>query len=230
MPGTAQFIFDFDSTFTSTEALDVLAGLVLTGSDKEKKTKEIAAITELGMAGKLSFRESLKQRMELLTCTRTQLYSLVEILKKNVSKSIKANRHFFLEHQHQIYIVSSGFKDFIVPVVAEYGISSRQVFANNFTWKNNNITGFDPHNPLSMDGGKPLLVKQLQLPKPVVVIGDGYTDYEIKKAGYADYFVAYTENIHRPSVTKYADCVAANFNDFLNFISNEKVILPQKQD
>jgi len=223
------FIFDFDSTFTQVEALDVLADIALTGDSKQQNLDLIAELTEKGMAGQISFSESLNQRMNILSGSKQDLAELISQLKSKISKSILANKDFFKTYHKNIYIVSSGFKDFIEPIVADFNIPASQVFGNTFTWSNDGmITGFDPTNVLSKDGGKPALVKQLKLKSPVVVIGDGFTDYEIKKAGMADLFIAYTENVTRPSVIKEADFVANNFNDFLNFISDEKTFVSKK--
>ncbi len=220
------YIFDFDSTFTQVEALDVLAEIALTGNAKQQKLELIAALTEKGMAGDISFSQSLKERMKILSGTKKDIDTLIKILKSKVSTSIQSNKVFFKKNASNIYIVSSGFKDFIDPVVADFGISASHVFANTFTWSGNGtISGFDTTNVLSQDGGKPTLVKQLNLAKPVVVIGDGYTDYEIKKAGLANRFIAYTENISRTSVVDKADFVASNFNDFLTYISNDKTLV-----
>ena len=220
------FIFDFDSTFTQVEALDVLADIALKGTDKKQKLALIANLTDKGMSGEISFSESLSQRMDILSGTKHDLDELVKTLKSKVSKSIKLNSDFFRTYSKNILIVSSGFKDFIDPVVADYGIPATHVYANTFTWsKAGNITGFDHNNVLSKDGGKPALVRKLNLKSPIIVIGDGYTDFEIKKSGLADLFIAYTENVSRPSVIKEADFVANNFNNFLNYISHEKTLL-----
>ena len=53
---------------------------------------------------------------------------------------------------------------------------------------------------------------KLNLCGNIIVVGDGYTDYEIKKCGVADTFIAFTENISRQSVIEKADIVANNFN------------------
>lgn len=220
MLGTPQFIFDFDSTFTQVEALDVLANISLAANKKNEKLAAIADLTQKGMSGQISFSQSLKERMKILSGTRQDVETLIIQLKSKISISIKQNKDFFLKNSENIYIVSSGFKDFIDPVVADYHISPDHVFANTFTWSEDGfITGFDNRNVLSQDGGKPILAKKLNLPSPIYVIGDGYTDYEIKKEGQADYFIAYTENVRRPTVTKNADFIATNFNDFLNFVS-----------
>lgn len=221
-------LFDFDSTFTQVEALDVLGELVLNGPDKKGKLDQIASITDKGMSGEVSFRQSLEMRMDILSGTRKDLENLIEVLKSKVSKSIKENKDFFIENSSAIHIVSSGFKDFIIPVVADFGIEASHVFANAFHWDSDTITGFDNTNPLSRDKGKPTVVRQLGFNGKVVVIGDGYTDYEIKEAGAADLFVAFAENVKRPSVLEKADFIANNFDDFLNFITNGKeTILPQ---
>lgn len=226
MPENIVFIFDFDSTFTQVEALDLLAEIALEGSTKQKDLDRIASLTEKGMSGQISFSESLNERMKILKGSRNDIEKLVEQLKTKVSKSIQLNKGFFNTYSKHIYIVSSGFKDFIDPVVADYNIPSDHVFANTFTWsKKGEITGFDTDNVLSKDGGKPKVVEHLNFTSPIVVIGDGFTDYEIKQAGFAKYFVAYTENVSRQSVIEKADFIASNFNDFLNFISDEKNFL-----
>ncbi len=225
------FIFDFDSTFTQVEALDVLADISLLENDKEEKLRAIAELTQKGMSGQISFSESLKERMKIVSGTKQDIETLVAQLKTKVSTSILPNKEFFRKNKANIYIISSGFKDFIDPVVADFSIDSSHVFANTFTWAaNGRISGFDSQNPLSKNQGKPTLVQQLNFTAPVVVIGDGYTDYEIKKEGFADRFIAYTENISRPSVTKQADYIATNFNDFLNYISNDRSLLSKAQN
>ncbi len=220
------YIFDFDSTFTQVEALDILAEISITGADKVEKTQAIADLTQKGMSGEISFSESLKERMKIVSGSKEDIDRLIAILKTKISTSILPHKDFFKENKDNIYIVSSGFKDFIDPVVADFYINSDHVFANTFTWSTEgDISGFDDQNPLSKDQGKPILVKQLEFSTPVVIVGDGYTDYEIKKEGAADRFIAYTENISRPSVTKQADYIASNFNDFLNYISNDRSLV-----
>jgi D-3-phosphoglycerate dehydrogenase len=51
------------------------------------------------------------------------------------------------------------------------------------------------------------------------VIGDGYTDYEIKASGLANKFYAFTENVSRPSVTAQADHIAPSLDEIL-YVNN----------
>lgn len=211
-------ILDFDSTFIQVEAIDELADIALYDNhEREHIVAQIANITSQGMEGKLSFRESLLQRINLLQANKKHLPILVAHLNNKISLSIKRNLEFFKQFADNIYIVSSGFQEYIVPVVARYGIKKENIFANTFVYdKDGNIIGFDEHNPLSQDGGKVAVVKSLGLPAGnVVVIGDGYTDYEIRAANFADAFYAFTENIERKSVLELADVITPSFDEFL---------------
>ena len=71
---------------------------------------------------------------------------------------------------------------------------------------------------MSENRGKTKLVKSLQLSGNIDVIGDGFTDYEIKKSGYATRFFAFTENINRINVSELADGVLESFDDYINII------------
>jgi len=217
MKKTKYFIIDFDSTFTQVEALDVLCEIALEGkSDKDEALKKIQDITDAGMEGSLSLSESLEQRIEILKAHRDHLPPLISRLSKQVSKSFKRNKEFLKNYATNIFILSNGFKDFIVPIVAKYGIPEKNIFANDFVYdEQGNIVDFNRSNPLSRNGGKPNQIKELNLSEEVFVLGDGYTDYEIKKAGLANKFYAFTENVRRESVLSNADHVAPNLDEVL---------------
>lgn len=211
------YVIDFDSTFTKVEGLDELAAIALKGhKDHDKIVGEIKAITDKGMAGEIGFAESLKARVNLLPASREHVEVLIEFLKGKISDSFARNEAFIRENAANIYIVSSGFKDFIVPVATGMGILAENVFANTFTYDaEGNITGYDVTNLLSQDKGKVKLLEALKFDGEVYAIGDGYTDYEMREAGLATKFFAFTENVERQKVTDKADEVVASFDEFL---------------
>ncbi|WP_133274607.1 phosphoglycerate dehydrogenase [Hymenobacter radiodurans] len=210
-------IIDFDSTFTQVEGLDELADIALQHHpEREKIVGQIRSLTDRGMSGELNFSESLKQRLALLEARREHLPLLVAQLKTKVSDSIVRNRSFFERFRGRIYIVSSGFREFIEPVVADFGIDSDHVLANTFTYDTGGqITGFDADNVLTRDGGKIEQLRQLDLAGDVYVLGDGYTDYQMREAGLANRFYAFTENVARAAVVAQADEVIPSFDEFL---------------
>jgi len=211
------FVIDFDSTFTKAEAFDVLADISLKDHpDFEKIRDEIVTITNQGMDGSISFRESLEKRIALLAPNKHHLEQLVVVLRGMVSESFKRNREFFQTYADNIYIISNGFHAFIDPVVTEFGIKPENILANRFKFdEQGNVIGFDKENPLSQNNGKVEQLKRLNLPGDVYVIGDGYTDYEIKHAGLANKFFAFTENVEREKVLNKADHIAPSLDEFL---------------
>ncbi len=212
-----KYVFDFDSTLTRVEALDVLAEMTLKGrSDKDSIINEIRQITNLGIDGEISFTESLERRIKLLGAHRDDLGQLVSELRQKISKSIASNKEFFQTYSEDIYVISCGFKEFIDPIVSEYNIPSDRVFANTFEFDDEgNIVGFDEQNVLASHNGKIACLKLLNLQGEVQVIGDGYSDYVMRQAGIADKFFAYTENVHREKAASNADHITPNMDEFL---------------
>lgn len=211
------FIIDFDSTFIKDESLDVLAKFSF--GKEDKFVDKIANITNDGMEGKISFKESLTRRIELFDSNKKCLEMTIEFLKNRVSKSFKENKQFLKKNSDNIYILSSGFLDIIEPIVMDFNIKKENIFGNNFTFDEfDNITGFEKTNTLSSDLGKVNIVKNLNLVGNIHVIGDGYTDYEIKKEGYADFFYLFTENKERKTLVKYADYSIKSLDEFINIV------------
>lgn len=211
------FVFDFDSTLTSVEALDVLAEITLVNNPKKEEIiNEIIEITNLGIDGKISFTESLDRRIKLLNARKSDLPILIDELRKKVSPSIERNKEFFEKFSEDIYVISCGFKEFIDAIVEEYNIPAKRVYANTFVFDEDDvIVGFDAENVLSTHNGKIQCLKDLDLDGEVQVIGDGYSDYVTKEAGVADTFFAYTENVSREKTIENADHITPNLDEFL---------------
>lgn len=211
------YLIDFDSTFINTEGLDVLAEASLAGiTEKDVILQQIKMLTQDGMEGKLSFEESLKQRIALLQTNKSIVHKVGKLLKKQITTSILRNKQFFATNKDNIYIISGGFKELILPAIAQFGIPSDHVFANTFIYdEKDNVIGIDEDNPLSKNLGKVSVVKSLKLHNDLYIIGDGYTDFELRKLGLAKKFIAFTENVSRVNVVKHADLVAHSFDEFL---------------
>lgn len=218
MENKKYIVIDFDSTFTRVEALDELCEISLAGlAEKDHNLAEIKRITDLGMEGKISLQDSLEQRIQLLKANKRHLQALIDVLRTKVSKSFQQNAEFLKLYADNIYIISNGFKDFIIPIVTELGIRADHVLANDFVFdENDNIIGYDKTNALCANQGKALKIKSLNLDGEIYVIGDGYTDFEIKQAGVADRFYAFTENVTRNTVVENADHVAPNLDEILH--------------
>lgn len=215
-------VLDFDSTFTKVEALDLLAEeLDLARGLGGALLAQIKDLTDQAMNGTLSFSEALIQRVALLKASKDDFAHLSERLKGLVSESILRNRHVFVENIGRIRILSGGFFEFIAPVVADFGLDPAYIMANRLIFDDNNIAiGVDLQNPLAHDQGKIKALSSLNHAGDVVMIGDGYTDFEAFKGGAAHRFYAFTENVARPGVLAALNdlpCaqIAASFDEIL---------------
>lgn len=211
------FIIDFDSTFIKSEGLEELAVIVLKNNpEKDQILAQIKELTQKGMAGEIPFSESLGLRISKIAPRKEDVEKLAQYLKKQISPSIARNKHFFKTYKDNIFIISGGFKEFILPVVKSYGIREDHIFANTFIFDSEgNYKGFDTKNPLAQDDGKVKLVQSFKLDGDIYVIGDGYTDYKLKELKTVKKFIAFTENIEREVVTANADLVVPTFDEFL---------------
>lgn len=214
------YIIDFDSTFVSVEALDELAKKALADlpdkTERQRRIDEIESITRQGMEGTIGFGDSLARRLEAFKPHQSHIDALIRQLKRSITPSFKRNKAFFKQHANEIYIISGGFAEYIVPVVASFGIEEDHVLANRFVFDDGGmVTGFDPTVALAHDQGKAKALEQLELPGKIVVLGDGSTDAQIKKAGAADTFYAFTEHVRRDQVVIQADAEVPNFDEFL---------------
>ena len=171
------------------------------------------------MNGHISFSESLKRRIKLLEASRKDIDKAVNNIRLNISDSFEKNSDFIRKNRTKIYLVSSGFHEIIDPIAEEFNIIKNHIYANNFVFDDNEIvTGFDDKNVLSMDKGKVEIVKNLNLDGTIHVIGDGYTYYEIKKEGFADYFYLFVENIKRESLINNADFLVKSLDQFIKIV------------
>jgi len=72
-----KFVFDFDSTLTSVEGLDVLAEISLRNNpDKSIVVNKIQEITDRGIDGDISFSDSLSSRIALLNANKSSSSTL----------------------------------------------------------------------------------------------------------------------------------------------------------
>nr|WP_292084317.1 MULTISPECIES: phosphoglycerate dehydrogenase [unclassified Brevundimonas] len=211
------FIFDFDSTLVRIETLEALAEIALSDApDAAAKKAEIAALTDQAMTGQVDFGTALRRRLELLALTRGHVEVLTDRILDEASASIRRNVDFFERHAERVYILSGGFREVIAPLAARLGIAADHVLANDLIYDDEGrVTGVDDANPLSRDNGKPQVIKALNLTGPVVMVGDGWTDAEVKLAGAADRFYAFTEVVGRQKVIEVADATAASLDEVL---------------
>ena len=219
MNNKINLIIDFDSTFIKVETIEILADFSLSNqNNKIQILNQIKEITNKAMKGDIPFSEALDKRIQLISPTSDNINKTIKFLKSQISNSFLENKKFFKLHNENCFIVSGGFKEIIIPLVTEFNILEKHIYANTFIYNNNNIY-IDKNNPLSQNNGKNLIVKNISGNN--IIIGDGYTDYEVKKDGNAKKFIQFTENINRKSLNNKADFIANDFKQIISYIKND---------
>ena len=216
-------IIDFDSTIISLESLECIAELsLLNNKNKNNLIKKINDLTNLAMNGDISFPASLDQRLALMNISHNHIIDTVDYLKNKIDSSFKNNLDFIKEFIDDIYIVSGGFRSIIHPLMQSLLNIDWQIYANEFVMDiNNNVIGVNKSNFLALSKGKVKTVNSLSIDKEIIVVGDGYTDYEIKKSGLAKYFLAYTRYVTHKNVINKSDFNCNSFDDVINFIKRK---------
>lgn len=217
MSNDIQFILDFDSTLIRVEMMDVMAEVAIPDPAARADVRQrIQALIDAAMAGRMDYRESLRQRLALLHFPHTRMPEVSARLQTLVTPSFLRNRAFLAEHADRTHVLTGGFRQMVEPVIRDLGLRTDQLHANTLSFDAAGVSnGCDWDNPLSREGGKIEVVRALKLDGPTVVVGDGWSDYKIREAGAATSFYAFTENIARPEVIAKADHVAPNFDEVL---------------
>ena len=214
-------IIDFDSTFISLESLDefILNNISNSANSSELRAK-IEKITNQGMEGIIDFNFSVNERLKYLSANRDSIKLFTKILKKNITNSFLSNKQFIVKNSHKILIISGGFTELISPVVKDYKIKKDQIYANEFIIDKNGMIKTISKKTLSYKHStKAHLVSSLNLKGVTHIIGDGMTDCEVWRRGYADEFYAFTENVKREVVVRCSRHVINCLDDYIKIIS-----------
>jgi len=212
------FVFDFDSTLVAFETLEALADICLQGhADASEIRARISDLTDQAMEGRLDFGQALHQRLALLPLTQAHVRTLAERVLDDQTPSVRRNRRFFEDNAHRIVVASGGFREIITPLAQLWGLPADRILCNDFVYAaDDRVIGVDPTNPLSQAGGKADAIRALDLPGPIVMVGDGWTDAEVRLAGAADRFYAFTEIVRRPPLIDAADAEVPSLDELLH--------------
>lgn len=217
----ASLVFDVDSALVDCETLELVSEEALTtrAGERDAVMHEVRRITALGMEGTIPFAESLARRLQLIAPTRTHVQTVAATIPSHITRSFLAHTDFFSAHRDRIFVVSNGFKEIIFPATDLLGIRREHVYASEFTYDDaGRVIGVVPGGVLLEASGKAKTVALMNPPHPCIMVGDGWTDYEVKEYGAADVFVAYTEHARRERVVAHADASVSSLDELLELL------------
>ena len=201
----ASVVLDVDSTVSSIEGIDWLAE-----RRDEIVARTVATLTIDAMEARVPLDEVYGRRLEIIRPTRAEITALSHVYIETALPGVRDAVRSWREAGVRVVLVSGGLRDAILPLAAWLGIVESDVFAVDVAYDGAGIAeGVRDDALLSRRGGKPLVVGSLDLPRPILAVGDGATDAEL--ASVVDCFLAFTGVARRERVVAAAAGEVADF-------------------
>ena len=205
-------VFDVDSTLSGVEGIDWLASL--RGSEVETR---IAEQTKQVMLGQIALETVYGQRLSAVKPRLSEVEELGRVYIAKLAPTARQALHRLREEEVELAIVSGGLLQAILPLATVLGVEASQVHAVSAVFDDRGeYLGFDERSLLSRQNGKRETVARMILKSPILAVGDGMTDCEIRPAVAA--FAAYTGFVRREPVVERADYVVENFDQLRELV------------
>lgn len=196
-PRFGTVVFDCDSTLSTIEGVDELAGA---------HRAEVAALTDAAMRGEIPLEAVYGRRLALIRPTRSEVEALAARYIATMVEGARETTDALRASGIDVRIISGGLLPAIRPLAAALGVDPHKVAAVDLRFgPGGEYLGFDESSPLARAGGKRevLAAWRAELAAPVMLVGDGATDLEARPA--VDAFVAYAGVVERAQVVAGAD-------------------------
>jgi phosphoserine phosphatase len=204
----ASVVLDVDSTLSHVEGIEWLA---------ERRgpsvAQAVADMTQRAMDGTTPLDSVYGARLALVQPTRADVEALGDAYAAGVVVGARAAIAEMQAAGIRVVAVSGGVREAVARFAISLGIADADVYAVSLRFTSGGAyDGFDETSPLARRGGKPIVVRALALARPILGVGDGSTDAELKTmvagAGPAvDAFAAFVGVASRASVVAVADYV-----------------------
>jgi phosphoserine phosphatase len=205
-------VFDVDSTLSGIEGIDWLAA---------QRGPEIQAwsaeLTDRAMSGEIPIEAVYGERMSKVRPSRSEIEELGRIYIERMTRGARELFADFHERGIETVMVSGGLLEAIAPLAAALGVDHDHVHAVSIYFDSDgSYAGFDESSPMTRQNGKRLVVSNMGLKAPVLAVGDGVTDSEMRPA--VDSFAAFTGFSSRPPVLARADFIIENLDQLRTLV------------
>jgi phosphoserine phosphatase len=191
-------IFDCDSTLSTIEGIEELA---------HGRRAEVEALTEAAMRGSVRLEEVYGRRLELTQPSRAAVERLGQQYVATLVEDAREVVSGLRAEGIGVRVISAGLLPAVLRVTRELGIADDAVAAVDVRFDTNgSYAGYERGSPLTGSGGKRRVLNawvEAGLPRPLMMVGDGVTDLEVKTQ--VDLFVAFAGVVERPAVIAGAD-------------------------
>ncbi len=194
---SASILFDVDSTLLDRESFEELIRLA---TPDPAVLEQVALLSRLAMEGTISFQESLSKRIALSAFTRQHVAQICHQLADWISPGMKELIAKLQAQSIRVWLVSGGLQEIITHCALLLKIPKEQAQGAKVGWSEDDMPIFDWQDALSQSKVLGAQALAAQFTSPTIMIGDGWTDFEVFSKGVANYFVAYTQWVKRPQV------------------------------
>jgi phosphoserine phosphatase len=208
----AGLVLDVDSTLTTVEGIEWLA---------ERRgpavSRRVAEMTHQAMAGTVGLDDVYADRLALVQPSSVEIAALTDAYISGLLPGARDTLRVLRTRGIEMTVVSGGIRQAVVPLAASLGIGGDRVHAVSLEFTpSGRYAGFDTSSPLARRWGKPTLVRRLRLARPLIALGDGSTDAELKTHvidghGAVDAFAAFVGVAARAAVVAVADYIIHRF-------------------
>jgi phosphoserine phosphatase len=201
----ASVVVDVDSTLSRIEGIEWLSSRRDTAIQQR-----IRETTEAAMRGDVPLESVYGERLRLVQPTRAEVEALghayIDAVAPGAAEAIAALRDAGV----RVIVVSGGVREGIVPLAQSVGVPDSDVHAVSLQFDADGAyAGYDVDSPLARRGGKPQVVGALRLGGPILAVGDGITDAELKSV--VQSFAAFVGTVRHETVVRRADYVVSTF-------------------
>ena len=164
--------FDVDCTVTKQDALDNLGEFLGVGD-------QIRELTNSAMDGNMDLDEALQKRLDIMEPTVEKLvaYANSNPAEDRLVPGIKDLVKELQARNVEVFLISGGFRELVLPVAAVLNIPRSNIYANRFVYLADDdmgpdgypcirVRGFDPKEPTSHEGGKPEAIRRIRALNP----------------------------------------------------------------
>lgn len=205
-------VLDVDSTVAGVEGIDWLAAL----RDPDVASR-IAAMTADAMSGRRALGEVYAARLEMVRPTRLEIQGLADAYVEAAAADAPEVVRRLITAGVRVILVTGGVREAVQPLAERLGIPAHDVHAVPLEFDPDGAyVSFDNAALTAAEQGKRLVVERLSLEPPVLAVGDGVTDAEVRPV--VDAFAAYVGFVRRPEVVERADFVLESFRDLEDLV------------
>ena len=205
-------VLDVDSTLSGVEGIDWLAAL--RGAEVEAWS---GSLTARAMEGLIPIEAVYGERMGIVKPTLAEIQALSAVYIDRVAPGAREALAELRKQDVELVLVSGGLREAILPLAKDLGVLEERVHAVSvFFGSDGEYTGFDEGSLMTRQNGKRATVKALALKGPVLAVGDGMTDCEIRPV--VDGFAAFTGFMKRDPVVERADYVIEHFDQLRSLV------------